>query len=59
MRTHLRHLPVFVSQKGKGEAIAERQAFMLFDRMVAFHVQRGILVPQSAAEFYGVLIGDN
>jgi hypothetical protein len=43
---------VFVSQKGKGEAIAERQAFMLFDRMVAFHVQRGILVPLSAAEFY-------
>ena len=52
VKTHLRQLPVFVSQKGKGEAIAERQSYMLFDRMVAFHVQRGILVPQSAAEFY-------
>ncbi len=52
VRTHLRQLPVFVSQKGKGEAIAERQSYMLFDRMVAFHVQRGILVPVSSAEFY-------
>ena len=52
VRNHLRQLPVFVSQKGKGEAIAERQSYMLFDRMVAFHVQRGILVPLSAAEFY-------
>jgi len=52
VRTHLRQLPVFVSQKGKGEAIAERQAYMLFDRMVAFHVQRGILVPLSAGQFY-------
>ncbi len=52
VRTHLRQLPVFVAQKGKGEAVAERQAYMLYDRMVAFHVQRGILVPLSAAEFY-------
>jgi hypothetical protein len=52
VRTHLRQLPVFVAQKGIGEAIAERQSYLLFDRMVAFHVQRGILVPLSAAEFY-------
>ena len=25
---------------------------MLYDRMVAFHVQRGVTVPMSAAEFY-------
>lgn len=56
VKTHLRQLPVFVSQKGVGEAIAERQSYMLFDRMVAFHVQRGILVPLSAAEFYEGLI---
>jgi len=55
VRTHLRQLPVFVVQKGKGEAIAERQAYMLYDRMLAFHVQRGILVPLSAAEFYAGL----
>ncbi|MGD0871311.1 MAG: DNA methyltransferase [Bryobacteraceae bacterium] len=52
VRNHLRQLPIFVSQKGKGEAIAERQAFLLFDRMVAFHVQRGIMVPLSAGGFY-------
>jgi 16S rRNA G966 N2-methylase RsmD len=55
VRTHLRQLPVFVAQKGKGEAVAERQAYLLYDRMLAFHVQRGILVPLSAAEFYAGL----
>ncbi len=52
MRVHLRQLPVFVAKEGKVEVIAERQNFLLFDRMVAFHVQRGIGVPVSAAEFY-------
>ena len=52
VRTHLRQLPVFVSKHGTAEAIAERQPFLLFDRMVAFHVQRGVTVPLSAAEFY-------
>ncbi|MGO8746113.1 MAG: DNA methylase [Thermoguttaceae bacterium] len=55
VRTHLRHLPVFVSKGGKAEAIGERQSYLLFDRMVAFHVQRGVTVPISAAEFYGGL----
>ena len=35
--------------------IAERQGYLLFDRMVAFHVQRGIAVPLSAAEFHAGL----
>ena len=52
IRTHMRQLPVFVSKDGQAEAIAERQSFLLFDRMVAFHVQRGVTVPLSAAEFY-------
>jgi DNA modification methylase len=52
IRTHLRQLPVFVSTDGQAEVIAERQNFLLFDRMVAFHVQRGVTVPLSAAEFY-------
>ena len=51
-RTHLKHLPVFVSKEGQAEIIAERQNYLLFDRMVAFHVQRGVTVPLSAAEFY-------
>ncbi|MGI6517403.1 MAG: DNA methyltransferase [Bacillota bacterium] len=52
VRTHLRQLPVFVTKDGKAEVIAERQNYLLYDRMVAFHVQRGVTVPLSAAEFY-------
>jgi predicted RNA methylase len=55
VRTHLRQLPVFVSKAGQAEVIAERQSYMLFDRMVAFHVQRGYSVPFSATEFYAEL----
>ena len=56
LRTHLRQLPVFVQSKdGRAEVIAERMNYLLFDRMVAFHVQRGITVPISAAEFYAGL----
>jgi DNA modification methylase len=52
VRMHLGQLPSFVSSKGATEIIPERQPHLLFDRMVAFHVQRGISVPISAAEFY-------
>jgi hypothetical protein len=55
VRTHLKQLPVFVSKDGRAEVIAERQNYLLFDRMVAFHVQRGVTVPMSAAEFYAGL----
>jgi len=55
VRTHLKQLPVFVSKDGKAEVIAERQNYLLYDRMVAFHVQRGVTVPLSAAEFYAGL----
>jgi len=55
VRTHLKQLPVFVSKNGQAEVIAERQNYLLFDRMVAFHVQRGVTVSLSAAEFYAGL----
>lgn len=55
VNTHLRQLPVFVSKDGRVEVITERQNFLLYDRMVAFHVQRGVMVPVSASEFYGGL----
>ena len=55
VRTHLRQLPVFVASDDRAEVIAERQNFLLFDRMVAFHVQRGVLVPLAAAEFHAGL----
>jgi DNA modification methylase/DNA-directed RNA polymerase subunit RPC12/RpoP len=52
IRTHMKQLPVFVSKDGQAEIVVERQNYLLFDRMVAFHVQRGVTVPLSAAEFY-------
>ena len=55
VRTHLRQLPVFLAKEGRAEVIAERQGMLLFDRMIAFHVQRGVMVPLSAAEFHSGL----
>jgi len=55
VRMHLRQLPVFVSKDDQAEIVAERQNYLLFDRMVAFHVQRGVTVPLSATEFYAGL----
>jgi predicted RNA-binding Zn-ribbon protein involved in translation (DUF1610 family)/inorganic pyrophosphatase len=55
IRTHLSNLPVFVNKGGKSEVIAERKEYLLYDRMVAFHVQRGVTVPLSSAEFYSGL----
>jgi 16S rRNA G966 N2-methylase RsmD len=52
---HLRQLPTFVLTNGKAEILAERQKYMIFDRMIAFHVQRGVAVPLSASEFYAGL----
>jgi DNA modification methylase len=56
IRTHLKQLAVFVAKGGQAEVVAERQNYLLFDRMVAFHVQRRVTVPLSAAEFYQGLI---
>lgn len=57
VRTHLQQLPRFVATPdGRAEVIAERQAHFLYDRMVAFHVLRGVTVPLSKAEFTGGLI---
>jgi hypothetical protein len=56
VKTHLRQLPVFVQAKdGRAEVIAERMGYLLYDRMVAFHVQRGVTVPLSAAKLYAGL----
>jgi len=55
VRQHLNHLPVFVEKNAAVEIIAERQNYLLFDRMIAFHIQRGVSVPLSASEFYAGL----
>lgn len=51
---HLSNLPVVVDadHNGKIDIIPERQAYLLFDRMVAYHVVNGIPVPLDAADFY-------
>ena len=56
VRTHLAQLPIFVTKDDRVEIISERQGYMLFDRMVAFHVQRGVTVPLSASDFNEGLI---
>lgn len=56
VRSHLRQIPSFVLRPdGRVEIVAERLNYLLFDRMVAFHVQRGVSVPLSASEFYAGL----
>lgn len=52
VRQHLENLPVVVVNDNKIELIAERQAYLLFDRMVAYHIINGIPVPLDATDFY-------
>lgn len=52
VRQYLNNLPVAVIKNNKIELIAERQAFLLFDRMVAYHIMNGIAVPLDATDFY-------
>ena len=51
VREHLHNVPVFVGRSNEVELVVERTAQMLLDRMIAFHVQRGISVPLSGPEF--------
>jgi hypothetical protein len=56
LRGHLEMLPVApVNARGQLERVAERTRFLLFDRMVAYHLQRSARIPLSAAEFYALL----
>ena len=54
VRQHLSNVPVVVDadNDGKIDIIAERQAFLLFDRMVAYHIMQGLAVPLDATDFY-------
>lgn len=55
VREHLKNLPVVVKVGDKLATVSERQKFLLYDRMVAFHLLKGLSVPIGAAEFYGGL----
>ena len=51
-RAHLAHAPVVaLDREGRLEAVRERMAHLLYDRMVAYPVLRSVAVPLAAAEF--------
>ena len=52
VRQHLEQLPMPATINGSLTALGERMPYLLYDRMVAFHLVRGLTVPLSAAEFY-------
>ncbi|MCB1055641.1 MAG: DNA methylase [Acidobacteria bacterium] len=52
VREHLGHVPIFVAQGGEAEVVAERTPQVLLDRMIAFHVQRGLSVPIDSSAFF-------
>jgi DNA modification methylase len=50
---HLEHVaPPTLKQHNFIEFIEERAPYLLYDRMVAYHIQRGLSVPLSAPKFY-------
>ncbi|HFT2185284.1 TPA: DNA methyltransferase [Bacillus cereus] len=52
VENHLNHLPVFIKDRnGVAEIVIERTPRVLFDRMVAYYVQNGLVIPISSAEF--------
>lgn len=48
---HLHHLPVHIKKESYTTAIIERSPKILFDRLIAFYVQRGLPVPIDAGKF--------
>ncbi|ONK21280.1 DNA methylase [Bacillus sp. VT-16-64] len=56
VKNHLEQLPVFIGKKGEADLIIERTPRVLFDRMVAYHVQNSLPIPISSAEFQAGVI---
>lgn len=52
VRQHLEKLPVVVVKNKRIEMINEREPYLLFDRMVAYHIINGLSVPLDAHTFY-------
>ena len=48
---HLKHLPIHLLKDSATAAIIERSPKILFDRLIAFYVQRGLPVPIDAGKF--------
>lgn len=49
---HLEQLPLPDTQSGNIQIQAERTPYLLYDRMLAFHLVRGLTIPLSSSEFY-------
>ncbi len=52
IRQHLEQLPMPDAQAGIIQIQNERTQYILFDRMLAFHLVRGLTIPLSSSEFY-------
>jgi len=52
LQQHLEQLPLPALRGGLLEPQSERLPYLLYDRMVAFHIMRGLPVPLSSPEFY-------
>src|SRR5690606_6529400 len=48
---HLAHLPIHLVKDNATTAVVERSAKILFDRLIAFYVQRSLPVPIDAGKF--------
>lgn len=48
---HLQHLPIHLKKENSTTAIIERSPKILFDRLIAFYVQKGLPVPIDAGKF--------
>ncbi|WP_340113661.1 DNA methyltransferase [Maribellus mangrovi] len=48
---HLQHLPIYIVTEYSTSAIIERSPKILFDRLIAFYVQKGLPVPIDAIKF--------
>jgi DNA modification methylase len=51
IRSHLKYLPVIKKQDGVLVSVSERDPRILFDKMVAYYIRKGYLVPISSQEF--------
>lgn len=51
VESRLREVPVVPGKNGQQDVIGERTAQMLLDRMIAYHLKRGLAVPISGPEF--------
>lgn len=55
IKNHLEHLPIHFIFENKTKSIFERNSKILYDRLVAYYVQRSLMVPVDSSKFQKVL----